>query len=382
MDDLFLFEQCLTDEERSIRDKVRKFVTEKANPIIPQAFENARFPKELIPEMADLGLLGMNIPKKNGNSFNAVTYGLVCQELEKGDSGLRSFVSVQTSLCMYPIFKYGTDKQKELLPDMSRGEIIGCFGLSEPNSGSDPASLITTAEKISGGWKLNGTKMWITNAPFADIYLIWAKTEDKIQGFIVHKNNPGLKCEEIKMKLSLRTSATGKIILKDCVIKDEDLLPGTKIGLGAALSCLNQARYGIAWGAIGAAISCYETALNYCKQRIQFQKSIAAFQLIQEDLVNMLNEITKSQFLNLQLGRLKDKNQATPVMISLAKMNACAEALKIARKARNLLGAKGITLEYPVMRHMDNLESVSTYEGTDNIHHLIVGKYITGYDAF
>lgn len=384
MQDLFLLDNLLSKDEKKIRDRVQQFITKDALPLIPQAFENAQFPQQLIPKMAELGLLGMTLPKNyGGGEKNYVMYGLACQELEHGDSALRSFVSVQSSLCMFLILNYGTEEQKKnLLVKMAQGKIICCFGLSEPGAGSDPASLKTEAKKVSGGWRINGTKMWITNAPFADIAIIWAKTKTGICAFLVETKNPGFRCEEIKMKLSLRISRTGKIILKDCFVPEENILPGTEKGLGTALHALNQARYGIAWGAIGAAMSCYETSLLYCKERIQFKKNLAKFQLIQKDLVNMLNEIVKAQFLNLQLGRLMDQNQATPVMISLAKMNACREALKIARIGRNLLGAKGITLEYPVMRHMDNLESVFTYEGTDNIHHLIVGKYITGFDAF
>jgi glutaryl-CoA dehydrogenase len=284
---------------------------------------------------------------------------------------------------MYPIYQFGSTEQKNkyLLP-MSKGQLIGCFGLTEPDSGSDPASMKTNANKVSGGWILNGTKLWITNGPFADLAIIWAKTSEGVRGFIVEKNMKGYKAREITKKFSLRASATGEISLEDCFVPDENLLVGTQKGLGAALSCLNQARYGIAWGAMGAAMSCYETTLDYTITRKQFSKPLASFQLIQEALVNIFSEIVKAQCLNIQLGRLKDQNLATPEMVSLAKMNNCREALKIARSCRNLMGASGISLEYPVIRHMVNLESVFTYEGTDNVHHLILGKYLTGFNAF
>jgi glutaryl-CoA dehydrogenase len=383
MEDFLLLNQQFTEEERLVQANVRRFVDDLGN-LFVEANDKAYFPKELIPEIAQLGLLGMTLPESAGGSgASYVSYGLACQELERGDSALRSFVSVQSSLCQFPIYKYGTpEQQAKYLPAMAKGEIIGCFGLTEPDSGSDPSSMKTYAKKVQGGWVLNGTKMWITNAPFADLAIIWAKTEHGIRGFIVDKSLPGYKVHEIKKKFSLRASATGEIFLEDCFVPDENLLVGTEKGIGTALSCLNQARYGIAWGAMGAAMSCYETALEYTTTRKQFSKPIASFQLIQTALVDILNEIVKAQCLNLQLGRLKDQDKATPVMISLAKMNSAREALKIARTCRNLLGASGISLEYPVIRHMVNLESVLTYEGTDNIHHLIIGKYLTGIDAF
>jgi glutaryl-CoA dehydrogenase len=376
-------DDLLNDEEKLTRDTVRRYCND-VTPIFLEANEKAFFPKELIPELAELGLLGMTFPEElKGSNANYVTYGLVCQELEHCDSALRSFVSVQSSLSMFPIYRYGTEEQKtHYLPQMARGKLIGCFGLTEPDSGSDPGSMKTFAKKVAGGWLLNGTKMWITNAPFADLAIIWTKTEEGVRGFIVETNTPGFKVTEIKQKFSLRASATGEIAMTDCFVPDTHFLPGSVKGLGAALSCLNQARYGIAWGVMGAASACMEIALNYVKERKQFNKSIAAFQLIQKDLTDMFTEIVKANCLNLHLGRLKDKERATPEMISMAKMNNCREALKIARKARNLLGANGITLEYSVIRHMVNLESVYTYEGTDNIHHLILGKYLTGLDAF
>lgn len=416
MEDYFLLDQSLTSEERLARDSIRSFVDEDVIPIMGEAFEKGEFPQHLMSKMAELGLFGLTLPAEYGGSqANYVTYGLVCQELERGDSALRSFVSVQNSLCIYPIFSFGSEAQKKkFLPKMVKGEYIGCFGLTEPDAGSDPSSMKTTAKKVDGGWLLNGSKYWITNAPIADLAIVWAKTIENthssqnshntdntldsrnansadrsnsdntlntIRGFIVEKDFPGFHTQEIQHKLSLRTSCTGELTFSDCFVPDQNLLPGTEKGLSAALSCLTQARYGIAWGAIGAAMGCYETALMYCKERKQFNKPIAAFQLIQKDLVAMCSEILKAQCLNLQLGRLKDKNLSNYAMVSLAKMNACREALKIARLARNLLGANGISLEYPVIRHMVNLESVFTYEGTDNIHHLIVGKYLTGQDA-
>lgn len=384
MEDFLQLEQELKEEERLIRDSVRHFVDRDIIPFMIDAYETAHFPKQLVPKLAELGLLGLNFPAEYGGAgANAVAYGLVCQELERGDSSIRSFVSVQNSLCMYPILTFGTEKQKQtFLPKMAKGEVIGCFGLTEPESGSDPSSLKTTAKKVNGGWVLNGSKLWITNATIADIAIVWAKTIDGIRGFIVEKGFAGFSSQEITKKMSLRASNTGELIFVDCKVPDSHYLPGSEQGLGAPLKCLTQARYGIAWGAMGAAMACYETALAYCKQRQQFNRPLASFQLVQKDLVSMFLEIIKAQCFNLRLGRLKDRGEATFAMVSLAKLNACKEALKIARLSRNLLGANGISLEYPVIRHMENLESVFTYEGTDNIHHLIVGKYITGLDAF
>ena len=296
---------------------------------------------------------------------------------------MRSFVSVQSSLCMYPIFTYGSDVEKNrFLKKMAEAKLIACFGLTEPDSGSDPASMRTTATKVSGGYQLNGAKMWITNAPVADLAIVWARTVDGIRGFLVEKEFPGFERKTIHHKLSLRASHTGELVFNDCFIPDANLLPGSDCGIKAPLSCLSQARYGIAWGAIGAAMACYESVVSYTKERVQFNKPIASFQLIQADLVEMFSEIVKAQCLNLQLGQLKADKKITPAMISLAKRNACRTALMVARKSRNLLGANGISLEYPVIRHMANLESVFTYEGTDNIHTLVLGKHITGIDAF
>jgi glutaryl-CoA dehydrogenase len=383
MKDFLLMDAQLSLTERQIRDNVRAFVAKQALPKMAKAYEDAVFPEELTAQIAQLGLLGMTLPTEYGAAHtNYVSYGLACQELEYGDSSLRSFVSVQSSLVMFPIYHFGSDEQKKhFLPKLARAELIGCFGLTEPDSGSDPGSMQTTARPAPGGYLLNGNKMWITNGDIADIAIVWAKAPDGIRGFIVEKNSPGFIQKEIKHKMSLRASHTGELILTDCFVPQSHYLPGTEIGLSAALKCLTQARFGIAWGAMGAAQACYDTALEYCQARKQFNKPLAGFQLVQKDLVDMLNEIVKAQMFNLQVARLLDDHQAHFAMISLAKMNACQNALKIARNARNLLGANGISLEYPVIRHMNNLESVFTYEGTDNIHHLIVGRYITGIEA-
>ena len=384
MDDLLLIDEQLHDDERMIRDSVARFVSNDVIPLMAESFDQATFPKELIKKSADLGLLGLTLPAQYGGAeASYVAYGLVCQELERGDSGLRSFVSVQSSLCMYPIFRYGNEEQKvRFLPKMAAGEVIGCFGLTEPDSGSDPSSMRTHAKKVKGGWRLNGAKMWITNATIADIAIVWAKTDAGISAFIVEKEFKGFTCSEIKLKMSLRASITGELVFDDVFVPDENLLPGSDRGLGAALGCLSQARYGIAWGAMGAAMACFDITRDYLLERKQFNKPFASFQLIQKDLAEMYTEIVKAQCLNLQIGRLKDEQRETPVMISLAKGNACREALKIARTCRNLLGANGISLEYHVIRHMLNLESVFTYEGTDNVHTLVLGRHITGINAF
>jgi glutaryl-CoA dehydrogenase len=385
MEDFLKLDSLLQAEEIMARESVKNFVRNEAEPLMMEAFEKAEFPNTLIKGMADLGLFGMTLPEAYGGAgASQVAYGLVCQELERGDSALRSFVSVQSSLCMYPIYAYGNETQKQhYLPKMAKGEWIGCFGLTEPDSGSDPASMQTKAQKVEGGYLLNGAKIWITNAPMAHLAIVWAKINDKeVRGFIVERDFKGFKTPKMTHKGSLRASLTGEIILENCFVPETHLLPGSEIGLQAALACLTKARYGIAWGAMGAAMACYEAALRYTQERIQFQKPLASFQLIQKDLVDMFNEIVKAQSMNLQLGRLHDQEQHNYVMVSLAKMNACREALKIARMSRNLLGANGISLEYSVIRHMMNLESVFTYEGTDNMHHLIVGRYLTGLSAF
>lgn len=384
MDDLLFLDEQLHDDERMIRDSVTRFVTNDVVPLMAESFEHAEFPRQLIKKSAELGLLGLTLPAEYGGAeASYVAYGLVCQELERGDSGLRSFVSVQSSLCMYPIFRYGNEEQrKRFLPGMAAGDIIGCFGLTEPDSGSDPASMRTNAKKVAGGWRLNGAKMWITNAPIADIAIVWAKTEEGIRGFIVEKGFKGMSAPEIKLKMSLRASITGELVFEDVFVPDENLLPGSNKGLGAALGCLSQARYGIAWGAMGAAMACFDITRDYLLERKQFDKPLASFQLIQKSLADMYTEIIKAQCLNLQIGRLKEQGRETPTMISLAKGNACREAIKIARDCRNLLGGNGISLEYHVIRHMLNLESVFTYEGTDNVHTLVLGRHITGINAF
>lgn len=384
MDDLLFLDEQLHDDERMIRDSVSRFVAADVIPLMAESFEQGIFPKALIYKSAELGLLGLTLPTEYGGAeASYIAYGLVCQELEKGDSGLRSFVSVQSSLCMYPIFRFGSEKQKmDYLPRMASGEIIGCFGLTEPDFGSDPAGMRTHAKKVTGGWRLNGAKMWITNAPIADIAIVWAKTDLGIRGFIVELDAEGVSRPEIKLKMSLRASITGELVFDEVFIPEENLLPGTEKGLAAALSCLSQARYGIAWGAVGAAMACFDITTNYLLERQQFNKPLASFQLIQKDLAEMYTELVKAQCLNLQIGRLKEQKRETPTMISLAKGNSCREALKITRKCRNLLGANGISLEYHVIRHMLNLESVYTYEGTDNVHTLVLGKHITGINAF
>ncbi|MGL5741766.1 MAG: acyl-CoA dehydrogenase family protein [Legionella sp.] len=384
MDDLLFLDEQLNSDERMIRDSVWRFVNNDVLPLMVDSFEHAQFPRELIRKSAELGLLGLTLPAEYGGAeASYVSYGLVCQELEKGDSGLRSFVSVQSSLCMFPIFRYGSEEQRvRFLPGMATGEIIGCFGLTEPDFGSDPAGMRTTAKKVDGGWCLNGAKMWITNAPIADIAIVWAQTDEGVRGFIVDTQSEGLSRHAIKLKMSLRASITGELVFDNVFVPNENYLPGSEKGLGAPLSCLSQARYGIAWGAMGAAMACFDITRDYLLERKQFNKPLASFQLIQKDLADMYTEIIKAQCLNLQIGRIKDNHRENPVMISLAKGNACREALNIARKCRNLLGANGISLEYHVIRHMVNLESVFTYEGTDNVHTLVLGKHITGINAF
>jgi len=384
MDDFLLLDEQLDSDERLIRDTIHRFVANDVSPLLLEAYEKGVFPRELIPRCAELGLFGLTLPSTYGGAqANYVSYGLACQELERGDSGLRSFVSVQNSLCMYPIFAFGDEAQKKhFLPQMAKGHLIGCFGLTESHAGSDPSSMRTTAKKVSGGWILQGSKLWITNAPIADLAIVWANTPDGIRGFIVEKTVKGFTRNEIHYKLSLRASSTGELVFDQCFIPDSHYLPGSEKGLGAPLSCLTQARFGIAFGAMGAAMDCFDKARDYTLAREQFNKPIAANQLIQKDLADMLTEIVKAQCLNLQIARLKDQGKATAVMISMAKMNACREALSIARSARNLLGANGISGEYDIFRHMNNLESVFTYEGTDNIHHLILGRHITGLSAF
>ena len=381
--DFYRMDDLLTDEERMIRDTVRRFVDERVLPIIDKHFEEATFPTELIPQLAELGLLGGNLPEEFGcANMNNVAYGLVMQELERGDSGLRSFVSVQGALVMYPIFAFGSEDQKrKWLPLLAKGEKIGCFGLTEPDHGSDPGGMETRARRSGKGWVLNGTKRWITNGTISDVAVVWAKVDDVVRGFIVETNTPGFQAPEIKAKLSLRASVTSDLIMDDVVVPEENLLPKSD-GLKSPLMCLNQARYGIAWGGIGAAQACYDCAVQYTKGRTQFDKTIAAFQLVQQKLAHMLTEITKGQLLAWRLGRLKDEGKLHFTQTSMAKRNNVAIALETARLARDLMGASGITLEYPVFRHMCNLESVYTYEGTDHIHTLVLGEAITGIPAY
>ena len=381
--DYYLCEDLLSPDEKQIRDEVRTWIDGRYLPKAADYFEQGKFPVELIPEMAQLGLLGFKLNEYGGRGKNSVSFGLVCQELERGDSGLRSFVSVINALVIYPIYTFGTDMQKRRwLPELVKGEKIGCFGLTEPEAGSDPQSMRTTALKNREGYLLNGRKMWITNGSIADVAVVWAKTQDgQIGGFLVEKGMPGFSARLIERKFSLRASITSVLNFDNVAVPEENLLPGTD-GLKSALMCLNEARYGIAWGSVGAATACYETALNYARTRIQFQAPIASFQLVQQKLVRMLTEITKAQLLCIRLGRLKDEGRAHHTHISLAKMNNAREALKIARSARDILGANGISVGYPPIRHMLNLETVNTYEGTEDIHILAIGREITGLDAF
>ncbi|MGI9061335.1 MAG: acyl-CoA dehydrogenase family protein [Ktedonobacteraceae bacterium] len=380
--DLYNIDSLLSEEERMVRDTVRKFVRERVLPIIGEHFEAGTFPRELIPAVAELGLLGMHIDGYGCAGLSSVCYGLACQELEAGDSGLRSFVSVQGSLVMFPIYAFGSEEQKQhWLPRMARGEAIGCFGLTEPDSGSDPGSMSTKAHRDGDAYILNGNKMWITNGGIANVAVVWARADDGVRGFLVERGTPGFTTNDIHHKLSLRASITSELHFEECRVPAQNMLPNVR-GLRGPLSCLNEARFGIAWGANGAARACYETALDYAKTRVQFNRPIARFQLVQEKLAIMATELVKAQLLALQLGRLKDQGMLHPVQISVAKRNNVREALKTAREARSVLGANGITLEYPISRHANNLESVYTYEGTDDIHTLIIGQAITGENAF
>lgn len=384
MDDLLKLNDYFTEEERLVQKDVAKFIEQKVSPHILKAFEEATFPTHIISDCAAMGLFGLTLPTEYGGlGASYVSYGLICQELERCDSGLRSFVSVQNSLCMEPIYRFGTDAQKkQYLPLMAQGKLIGCFGLTEPNAGSDPGSMKTTAKKVPGGYELNGSKMWITNGPIADLAIVWARTEEGIRGFIVTKDSPGFQRIEMMHKMSLRASHTGELVFNAVFVPEDHLLPGTQSGLKAALHCLNQARFGIAWGVMGAAMACFDKTKDYLAARTQFAKPLTSFQLIQAKLADMYSAILKAQCLNLRVAQLKQRGEETPEMISLIKRNACREGLFIARTCRDLLGANGISLEYDVIRHLLNLESVFTYEGTDHIHTLVIGKHLTGIDAF
>ncbi len=381
--DFYQIDDLLTEEERLVKNSVRAFVDEKVLPLIEKNYAEGTFPKELIPEMAELGLFGITIPEKYGGAGMSYTaYGVAMQELERGDSGIRSFASVQNSLVMYPIYTFGSEEQKKKwLPGLASGEKIGCFGLTEPDYGSNPGGMVTKAEKVDGGYILNGAKMWITNGSIADVAMVWAKVDGVIKGFLVEKDFKGFSAPEMKGKHSLRASVTSELIFEDVFVPEENLLPGAN-GLKAPLMCLSQARYGIAWGVVGSMIACYETAVDYAESRIQFSKLIAAYQLTQDKLVNILTEITKAQLLVYRLGRLQDEKKAKFTHISLAKRNNCEKALEIAGIAREILGANGISNEYPIMRHLENLHAVKTYEGTHEMHTLILGEMITGISAF
>jgi glutaryl-CoA dehydrogenase len=382
--DYMLTDSLLTDEERMVRDTAREFVERKVIPIIETHHREGTFPEHLIPELAELGFLGANLHGYECAGLGPVAYGLIMQELERGDSGLRSFVSVQGGLCMYPIYAFGSDEQKDKwLPAMAKGEKIGCFGLTEPDFGSHAEGMITRAEDKGTHFVLNGAKMWITNGCIADVAIVWAKLAGRVQGFLVEKGTPGYTTRRQTRKFSLKASITSELILSDVKIPKENRLPGTADAhMKGPLSCLTQARYGIAFGALGAGMACYDTALKYGLSRIQFGKPIASFQLYQKKLAEMISEITKGQLLCIHIGRLKEQGKAHPSQVSMAKRNSCEVALDIAREARDMLGANGITDEYCVGRHMCNIESVKTYEGTHDIHTLIIGQRVTGLSAF
>lgn len=382
--DYYNIDDLLTDEHKLIRDAARAWVKREVSPIIEEAAQKAEFPKSIIPGLAEIGAFGSYIPVEYGGAgLDQISYGLIMQEIERGDSGVRSTASVQTSLVMYPIWKYGDeDQRKKYLPKLATGEWIGSFGLTEPDHGSDPAGMVTHFKDMGDHYLLNGAKLWISNSPFCDIAIVWAKDEKRrIHGLIVERGMEGFSTPETHNKWSLRASATGELIFQDVKIPKENILPN-KSGLSAPLGCLDSARYGIAWGVIGAAMDCYDTALRYSKERIQFGKPIGAFQLQQKKLAEMITEITKAQLLALRLGQLKNEDRATSAQISMAKRNNVDMAIKIAREARQMLGGMGITGEYPIMRHMMNLESVLTYEGTHDIHLLITGLDVTGFNAF
>jgi glutaryl-CoA dehydrogenase len=380
--DLLGIDALLTGEERLVRDTVRQFVDERVLPGIAEWFERGQFPRDLVPEIGAMGLLGMHLEGYGCAGTSAVQYGLACLELEAGDSGLRSFVSVQGSLAMYAIHAYGSEEQKQQwLPEMAAGRAIGCFGLTEPDFGSNPGGMRTTARRDGSDWVLNGTKMWITNGTLADVAVVWARTDDGIRGFVVPRGTPGFTAVEISRKMSLRASITAELVLEDCRLPGDAMLPGAR-GLAGPLGCLNEARFGIIWGAVGAARSCYQSAVDYSRTRIQFDKPIGGFQLTQQKLVDMALELEKAELLALHLGRRKDDGVLHPAQVSFGKLNNVREAIAIARQARTILGANGVTLEYPVIRHANNLESVLTYEGTSEVHTLALGEQITGLPAY
>ena len=382
--DYYLLEDLLSEEHKLVRDATREWVKREVSPIIEDAAQEAKFPNQLLNGLAEIGAFGPYIPEEYGGAgLDQISYGLIMQEIERGDSGVRSTASVQSSLVMYPIWKYGSEEQKQkYLPKLASGELIGCFGLTEPNHGSNPSGMDTKFKELDDYYLLNGAKLWISNAPFADIAIVWAKDEGgRIHGLIVERGMAGFTTPETHHKWSLRTSATGELIFDNVKVPKDNILPG-KSGLGAPLGCLDSARYGIAWGAIGAAMDCYDTALRYAKERVQFDKPIASFQLQQKKLAEMITEITKAQLLTWRLGILRNEEKATSAQISMAKRNNVEIALKIAREARQVLGAMGITGDYSIMRHMMNLESVITYEGTHDIHLLITGMDITRISAF
>jgi glutaryl-CoA dehydrogenase len=381
--DFLDLDRLLSEEEGLIRDTTRSFVADRVLPEVAGWFERGELPRELAKELGDLGLLGMHLQGYGCAGTNAVSYGLACLELEAGDSGARSFVSVQGSLAMYPIWRYGSEEQKRRwLPPMAAGEVIGCFGLTEPDFGSNPAGMRTSARRDGGDWVLNGTKMWITNGGIADVAVVWARTEDEgVRGFLVPAGTPGFSTRDIERKLSLRASVTSELVLEDCRLPDDAVLPEVR-GMRGPLSCLNEARYGIVWGSMGAARACFQSALEYATTRVQFDRPIGGFQLTQQKLADMLVELSKGTLLALHLGRMKDEGRLAPEQVSLGKLNNVREALQIARTARTILGANGVTLEYPVIRHANNLESVLTYEGTSEVHSLILGQAVTGLAAF
>jgi glutaryl-CoA dehydrogenase len=381
--DFYDIDELLTDDERLVRDNVRALVSSKVLPTIGHHFEEGTFPTELIAEFGRAGVLGASLPEEYGCAgMSDIAYGLAMQELERGDSGIRSFCSVQGALCMYPIYAYGSEEQRrKYLPGMARGEIIGCFGLTEPDYGSNPAGMLTRAERTPRGFKLNGTKRWITNGNLAHIAIVWAKLDGRIRGFIVPTNAPGFTAQKIERKFSLRASVTSELILEDVEVGEDALLPNVE-GLKGPLGCLTQARYGISWGVIGAAEACFECAVDYAKDRVQFSRPIAGYQLVQSKFAHILTEITKAQLVAWRLGKLKEAKKMTPQQVSLAKRNNVQIALETARTCRDILGGNGITYEYPIGRHMLNLETVFTYEGTHDIHSLVLGQAVTGIAAY